>query len=193
MQARPPIVTVLGHVDHGKTTLIGAIRKVDMTSKEVGGITQSIGASMVTIKEGKRITFIDTPGHALFTKMRSRGAKACDIAILVVDASDGVKPQTLEALQLIKEARIPFIVAITKIDLPAANVEGILSQLEKEDVLFEGRGGNTPYLEISAKTGQGISELLEMISLVSEVSEIKGDSKSQLLAVVIETSKEKEA
>ena len=173
------------------TTLLDAIRKTNVAGKEAGGITQGIGASVVTTKEGKKITFIDTPGHALFTKMRSRGAKACDIAILVVDASDGVKPQTLEALQLIKEAKTPFIVAVTKIDLPAADVEGVLTQLEKEEILFEGRGGNTPYLGISAKTGFGITELLEMVTLVSEVSEIKGDSKSQLLAVVIETSKEK--
>jgi len=173
------------------TTLLDKIRTTNVAGKEAGGITQGIGASVVTTKEGKKITFIDTPGHALFTKMRSRGAKACDIAILVVDASDGVKPQTLEALQLIKEAKIPFIVAITKTDLPAADVEGVLSQLEKEEILFEGRGGNTPYLRISAKTGFGITELLEMITLVSEVSEIKGDAKSPLLAVVIETSKEK--
>ena len=191
MQIRPPIVTVLGHVDHGKTTLLDKIRTTNVAGKEAGGITQGIGASVVTTKEGKKITFIDTPGHAAFSKMRSRGASACDIAILVVDASDGVKPQTLEALQLIKEAGMPFIVAITKIDLPAADIEGVLSQLEKEGVLFEGRGGNTPYLGISAKTGEGITELLEMVALVSEVSEIKGDAKSPLLAVVIETSKEK--
>ncbi len=188
---RPPIVTVLGHVDHGKTSLLDRIRTTNEAGKEAGGITQGIGASVVTTKEGKKITFIDTPGHALFTKMRSRGAKACDIAILVIDASDGVKPQTLEALQLIKEAKIPFIVAVTKTDLPAADVEGVLAQLEKEEILFEGRGGNTPYLGISAKTGQGITELLEMVTLVSEVSEIRGDSESPLLAVVIETSKEK--
>lgn len=173
------------------TTLLDKIRTTNVAGKEAGGITQGIGASVVTTKEGKKITFIDTPGHAAFSKMRSRGASACDIAILVVDSSDGVKPQTLEALQSIKETGIPFIVAITKIDLPAADIEGVLSQLEKEEVLFEGRGGNTPYLGISAKTGQGITELLEMITLVSEVSEIKGDSKSPLLAVVIETSKEK--
>jgi len=191
MQIRPPIVTVLGHVDHGKTTLLDAIRKTNVAGKEAGGITQGIGASVVVTKEAKKITFIDTPGHAAFSKMRSRGALACDIAILVVDASDGVKPQTLEALQLIKEAGMPFIVAITKIDLPAADVEIVLGQLEKQGILFEGRGGNTPYHGISAKTGKGIAELLEMITLVSEVSEIKGDIKSPLMAVVIETSKEK--
>lgn len=191
LQTRLPIVTVLGHVDHGKTTLLDNIRTTNVAGKEAGGITQGIGASVVTTKEGKKITFIDTPGHAAFSKMRSRGASACDIAILVVDASDGVKPQTLEALQLIKEAGMPFIVAITKIDLPAADVEVVLGQLEKQGILFEGRGGNTPYLGISAKTGKGIPELLEIISLVSEVSEIKGDAKSSLMAVVIETSKEK--
>ena len=188
---RLPIVTVLGHVDHGKTTLLDKIRTTNIAGKEAGGITQGIGASVVTTKEGKKITFIDTPGHAAFSKMRSRGASACDMAILVVDASDGVKPQTLEALQLIKDAGIPFIVAITKIDLPAADVEVVLGQLEKQGILFEGRGGNTPYLGISAKTGKGVQELLEMVSLVSEVSEIKADPKSPLLAVVIETSKEK--
>jgi len=191
LQVRSPIVTVLGHVDHGKTTLLDKIRTTNVAGKEAGGITQGIGASVVTTKEGKKITFIDTPGHAAFSQMRSRGVSACDIAILVVDASDGVKPQTWEALQLIKEAGIPFVVAITKIDLPAADVEVVLGQLEKEEILFEGRGGNTPYLGISAKTGKGITELLEIIILVSEVTEIKTDSKSALLAVVIETSKEK--
>ncbi len=189
--SRPPIVTVLGHVDHGKTTLLDAIRKTNVASREAGGITQGIGASVVTTKEGKKLTFIDTPGHAAFSKMRSRGASACDIAILVVDASDGVKPQTLEALGLIKEAGMPFIVAVTKIDLPAADIEIVLGQLEKEGLLFEGRGGNTPYLGISAKNGQGIIELLETISILSEVSEIKSNPVSPLLAVVIETSKEK--
>jgi translation initiation factor IF-2 len=188
---RPPIVTVLGHVDHGKTTLLDAIRKTDIASKEAGGITQGIGASVVTIKEGKVITFIDTPGHAAFSKMRSRGSKVCDIAVLVVDASDGVKPQTLEALQLIKEASIPYIVAITKVDLPAADVEGALKQLANERVLFEGRGGDTPFVEVSAKIGQGIAELLETICLVWEVAGIKADPKAPVEAVVIETSKEK--
>ena len=173
------------------TTLLDKIRTTNVAAKEAGGITQGIGASVIRTKEGKKITFIDTPGHAAFSKMRSRGASACDIAILVVDASDGVKPQTLEALQLIKEAGMPFIVAITKIDLPAADIEVVLGQLKKEGILFEGRGGNTPYLGISAKTGKGITELLEIITLVSEVSEIKGDAISPLLAVVIETSKEK--
>lgn len=191
LKVRPPIVTVLGHVDHGKTSLLDFLRKTNVTAKEAGGITQGIGASVIVTKEGKKISFIDTPGHAAFSKMRSRGTSACDIAILVVDASDGVKPQTKEALQLIKEAEIPFIVTISKIDLPAADVENVLGQLEKEGVLFEKRGGNTPYMAISVKTGQGIGELLEIITLVSEVSEIKADLNSSLKAVVIETSKEK--
>lgn len=129
---QPPIVCVLGHVDHGKTTLLDSIRKTKIASKEAGGITQAIGASVVTTKEGKNITFIDTPGHAAFTKMRSRGANVADIVVLVVSADDGVKPQTQESLQLIKEAKIPFVVAITKIDLPSADVEGTKRQLEKK-------------------------------------------------------------
>ena len=190
-QSRPPFVTVLGHVDHGKTSLLDAVRKTNIAGKEVGGITQGIGASVVVTKSGKKITFVDTPGHAAFAKMRSRGAAVADIALLVVDASDGVKPQTEESLQLIKEAKIPFIVVLTKIDLPAADVEGVLGELQKLGVLFEGRGGNTPKIEVSAKNGKGIEELLEMISLLSEVSGTSADSLASLEAVVIETSKTK--
>lgn len=187
---RPPIVCVLGHVDHGKTTLLDVIRKTNVASREAGGITQGIGASVVTTKDGEKITFIDTPGHAAFSNMRSRGAKVADIAILVVDASDGVKPQTTEAVQLIKSARIPFIVAITKIDLPAANIEGTKGQLEKEGILFEGRGGDTPVVPLCAKEGKGIEELLGTISLVSEMHEIKADPGAPLEGVIIEGSKE---
>ena len=133
---RPPIVTVLGHVDHGKTTLLDRVRKTKVATKEAGGITQSIGASVVTTKENKKITFIDTPGHVAFSSMRSRGAKVADIAILVVAADDGVKPQTKEALKHIIEAEIPYIVTITKIDLPAADINSVLGQLEKIGVLF---------------------------------------------------------
>jgi len=186
---RPPIVTVLGHVDHGKTTLLDAIRKSNVASKEAGGITQSIGASTITTKEGKTITFIDTPGHAAFSKMRSRGAKVADLALLVVAADDGVKPQTIEALQLIKAANIPFIVVASKVDLPSASVETLYGQLEKEQVLFEGRGGATPLVQVSAKNGTGIEEILEMISLVADLEEIKADPKVILEAVVIETTK----
>lgn len=187
---RQPIVTVLGHVDHGKTTLLDVIRKTSVAQKEMGGITQSIGASTVATREGKRITFIDTPGHAAFAKMRSRGAKLADIAILVVAADGGVKPQTIEAIEYIKKAEIPFIVAITKIDISSALIENVKGQIEKEGVLFEGRGGNIPLVLLSAKENKGINELLEMIILVSEVNEIKADEKADLEAVVIETNKD---
>ncbi|MFH1863963.1 MAG: GTP-binding protein, partial [bacterium] len=138
---RPPIVAVLGHVDHGKTTLLDVIRKTNVASHEAGGITQGTGASMITLKDGKRITFIDTPGHAAFSAMRSRGARVADIAILVVAADDGVKPQTKEALEMIRNAGVPFVVALTKTDLPSADIESAKGQLEKEGILFEGRGG----------------------------------------------------
>ncbi|MGD0523351.1 MAG: translation initiation factor IF-2 [Candidatus Microgenomates bacterium] len=188
ISARPPIVTILGHVDHGKTTLLDAVRKTRVAQKEAGGITQAIGASQVVTKEGKRITFIDTPGHAAFKEMRSRGAKVADIAILVVAADDGVQPQTKEALAFIKEAQIPFIVAVTKVDLATANVESTLGQLEKEDVFFEKRGGEVPWVAVSARTGLGIDELMNLISLIAEVNEINGNPEDELEAVVIETS-----
>lgn len=188
---RQPIVTILGHVDHGKTTLLDAIRKTSFAKREAGGITQSIGASEVQTKEGKRITFIDTPGHAAFSKMRSQGAKVADIAVLVVAADDGVKPQTKEALTHILEAGIPYLVAVTKIDLPSASLETVKGQLEKEGVLFEGRGGDVPLVGVSGKTGEGVDELLEVINLMAEVNEIKADEKGSLEAVVIETSKDR--
>lgn len=188
---RPPIVTVLGHVDHGKTTLLDTIRETNLAAKEKGGITQSIGASLVITPEGKGITFIDTPGHAAFSQMRSQGAKSADIAILVVASDDGVKPQTKEALGYIKEAQIPFIVAFSKIDLPQANIEKAKSQLESIGVSFEGHGGDVPQVSLSSKSKKGIKELLEMIILVSEVKGIAGDAKGALQGVVIETSKDK--
>lgn len=190
-QTRPPIVVVLGHVDHGKTTLLDAIRKTNVASREAGGITQSIGASQVTTKEGKKITFIDTPGHAAFTKMRFRGANLADIAVLVVGADDGIKPQTKEALQLIRESNVPFVVALTKTDLGSADVDAVKGQLEKEGVAFEARGGDVPVVALSGKTGKGVDDLLETISLVSEVHEIKGSPGGQLEAVVLETSKDR--
>jgi translation initiation factor IF-2 len=190
-QLRAPIITVLGHVDHGKTTLLDAIRNTSVARKEAGGITQKIGASVVSTKKGNRITFIDTPGHAAFSKMRSRGAKVADIAILVVAANDGVKPQTIEALEYIKEARVPFIVTASKIDLPSVSVENLKKQLEKKGVQFEGSGGDVPLVSVSGKTGKGIEDLLEVILLVSEVNGIKGDRQGNLEAVVIETDKDK--
>ncbi len=188
---RPPIVAVLGHVDHGKTTLLDAIRHSNIATREAGGITQSIGASVVTTKSEKKITFIDTPGHAAFSAMRGRGANVADIALLVVGADDGVKPQTKEALALIKEAKIPFIVVATKMDLPSAEVETVYSQLEKEGVLFEGRGGDTPLTPVSAKKSEGIDKLLEMISLLAEMNEVKGTVSDSLSAIVIETGRSK--
>ena len=187
---RQPIVTVLGHVDLGKTTLLDVIRKTSVAQKETGGITQGIGASTITTKEGKNITFIDTPGHAAFAQMRSRGAKLADIAILVVAADDGVKPQTKEAIEYIKKAKIPFIVAITKTDITSASIESVKGQIETEGVLLEGRGGDVPLVLLSSKENKGIIELLEMIILVSEINEIKADENASLDAVVIETSKD---
>ncbi|QQG41978.1 MAG: GTP-binding protein [Candidatus Woesebacteria bacterium] len=190
-QTRPPVVVVLGHVDHGKTTLLDAVRKTNIAGGEAGGITQAIGASVVTTNDGKKITFIDTPGHAAFTKMRGRGAKIADIAVLVVAQDDGVAPQTKEAIQIIRDAKIPFLVAGTKADVAGVNVELIKGQLEKEQVFFEGRGGDTPFVSISAKTGTGVDDLIEMIILMSEVIDLKGDPAADLEGVVIESNKEK--
>lgn len=187
---RPPIVVVLGHVDHGKTTLLDAIRKTNIATREAGGITQSIGASVIKTQDGKTITFIDTPGHAAFSKMRSRGAEVADIAVLVVSGNDGVMPQTSEALDYIKNSKIPFIVAVTKIDLPSASAKKVREQLEKEGVKFEGKGGDAISVEVSAKKGKGLENLLEMISLLAEVLEIKSSPKGALEAVVIETGKD---
>jgi translation initiation factor IF-2 len=190
-QTRPPIVVVLGHVDHGKTSLLDAIRKTNVTAKEAGGITQSIGASVVATKDGGRITFIDTPGHAAFGKMRSRGAKVADIAILVVAQDDGVQPQTKEALEIIKAAKLPYVVAGTKSDIAGVNAEALKGQLEKEEVFFEGRGGQVPFLSVSAKNNIGLTELMDMLVLMSEVAELKNDPAGGLEGVVIESGKDK--
>ena len=190
IQKRQPIVTILGHVDHGKTTLLDNLRETKVADREAGGITQSIGASIVETSSGQKITFIDTPGHAAFSGMRSRGAKVCDIAVLVVAADDGVKPQTKEAITFIREAKIPFIVALTKTDLPGANVQNALSTLEQEGIYFEGRGGDTSYVEVSAKKNIGIDKLLELIILVADITDILADPDGDLEAVVIETGKD---
>jgi translation initiation factor IF-2 len=191
MQNRQPIVVVLGHVDHGKTTLLDAIRKTSVAAKEAGGITQAIGASVIETKDGKKITFIDTPGHAAFGKMRGRGAKLADIAILVVAQDDGVQPQTKEAIQIIREAKIPFVVVGTKSDVAGVNAEALKGQLEKEQIFFEGRGGDVPFLSVSARNNTGISELLDTLILMAEVADLKGDPKADLEAVVIESNMEK--
>lgn len=189
---RPPIITIMGHIDHGKSTLLDYIRKSNVVAQEAGGITQHLSAYEVThtTKEGKtnRITFLDTPGHEAFSNMRSRGASAADIAVLVVSAEDGVKQQTLEALQSIKNAGIPFIVAITKIDKPNANIERVKQDLAEHEIYIEGYGGDIPCIPISAKSGVGVPELLDMMLLVAELAELKGDANKPALGVVIESS-----
>ncbi|MFA6552411.1 MAG: translation initiation factor IF-2 [Candidatus Paceibacterota bacterium] len=195
LSPRPPIVTVMGHIDHGKSSLLDYIRKTNIVEKEAGGITQHIAAYEVVHKdkEGKerKITFLDTPGHEAFSAMRSRGGKAADISILVVSAEDGVKPQTVEALKSIKDANIPFIVAITKIDKPGANVERAKSSLMENEVYLEGFGGTVPSVSISSKTGEGIPDLLEMIFLVADLEDIKGSPEKEAEGVVIETNMDK--
>jgi len=187
---RPPIVTVLGHVDHGKTSLLDTLRQTNVQVREAGGITQSIGASILNTKEGP-ITFVDTPGHAAFSQMRARGTKVADIALLVVAADDGVMPQTKEALTYIRDSGSPMIVVLTKIDLPAANIERAQAQLEEEGILFEGRGGSTPLVKTSTKTKEGMDELLELIQLVAQVEGVSNDPDGEVEAVVIETNKDK--
>lgn len=188
--SRPPIVAVLGHVDAGKTTLIDFIRRTNTASREVGRITQSIGAWQAKTKDGKTITFIDTPGHEAFNKMRLHGAKVADIGILVIAADDGIMPQTKESIKLLQETKTPFIVTITKIDLDHTNTEIVKSQLAQEGVLLEGQGGDTIAVEVSSITGKGIDELLEMISLLAEMHEITGDPKGNLETIVIETERD---
>jgi len=187
---RPPIVTVLGHVDHGKTTLLDSLRKSNVASREAGGITQSIGASTIETKDGK-ITFIDTPGHAIFSDMRSRGAQIADLAILVVASDDGPMPQTREALNYIRESNTDFLVAFTKMDLPNANFEKAQSQMEELGVMFEGRGGNTPFVKVAAKKGEGLDELLELIILTAQLKDIQADPDGDLDAIIVETNKDK--
>lgn len=192
----PPVVSVLGHVDHGKTTLLDAIRKSSVALREHGGITQKIGASsvVITTDSGKRaITFVDTPGHGAFSNMRARGARVADVGILVVAANDGVMPQTRESIQMLKKAGIPFIVAFTKADLPEAQVEKVKQQLLKEEVIVDSLGGEVPSIEVSAKSGKNIKELLDLIVLVFDMTYTeekmsgKVGSDKPLEAVVIES------
>jgi translation initiation factor IF-2 len=183
---RPPIVVVLGHIDHGKTSLLTAIKDFKILEKETRGITQHIGAYQIE-HQGKKITFIDTPGHEAFSQMRSRGAKVADIAILVIDAAEGVKSQTKEAISHIKKAGIPVIIALNKIDKPEANPEKAKRELSQEGLLVESLGGKVPSLEISAKTKRGIPELLELILLVAEMEELKADSQKPGEGLVIES------
>jgi translation initiation factor IF-2 len=185
-QPRPPVVAVLGHIDHGKTTLLDTIRKSHVAQGETGGITQSIGAYQAEV-DGRLITFIDTPGHKAFTSMRARGAQVTDIAVLVVAADDGVMAQTLEALDHIKAAGVPMIVAINKIDKPGANPERVKQELAQLGYTPEDWGGDTIVVPISALTGQGVQDLLEMILLVADMEDIRGDPEGELDATVIES------
>jgi translation initiation factor IF-2 len=188
--SRPPIVTIMGHVDHGKTSLLDYIRKSHVQAKEAGGITQHIGAYQVVFRDSL-ITFIDTPGHAAFNKMRSQGAKVTDIVVLVIAATESVKPQTVESLNHIKNAGVPFIVALNKMDLPTADPLLVKSELAKYDCLVEEFGGQTPVVEVSAKTGKGVPELLEMIQLMYELNPSPLVEDGVIEAVIIESSMNK--
>ena len=190
LQKRPPVITVMGHVDHGKTSLLDYIRKTSVTSGEAGGITQHIGAYTISVK-GETITFIDTPGHAAFTAMRKRGANLTDIAILVVAADDGVMPQTIEAIKHIKEAKVPMIVAINKIDVPTANIDKIKQQLTEYEVIPEEWGGDAIMIPISAKTGENIDKLLEMILFVSEYQNLRANPKADASGSIVEAKLDK--
>ena len=187
---RPPVVAILGHVDHGKTSLLDYIRKTRVAEKEFGGITQHIGAYQIEHAD-RQITFIDTPGHEAFSAMRARGGQVSDIAVLVVAADDGVMPQTRESIAHIKAAGVPFLVAINKIDLPGVSIERVKKQLAEADVLVEGYGGDVVIVPVSAKTGQGVDELLEMINLLADLHELKENKSALLLGVVIEAKLDK--
>ncbi|MBZ9578034.1 GTP-binding protein [Patescibacteria group bacterium] len=184
--SRPPVVVVLGHVDHGKSSILEKIKDLKITEKESGGITQHIGAYEVE-HQGKKITFIDTPGHEAFSAMRSRGAKVADIAILVIAAEEGIKPQTKEAISHIKKAGIPMIVAINKMDKPGADPEKVKRELSVQDISVESMGGKIPSVEISAETGKGIPELLELILLVAEMEGFKADVSKPAEGVIVES------
>ena len=190
LEPRPPVVTILGHVDHGKTTLLDAIRHTDVAGGEVGGITQHIGAYQV-MSQGKKIVFLDTPGHEAFTAMRARGAQVTDIAILVVAADDGVMPQTIEAIHHAKSAGVPIIVAINKIDKPGANPEHVKQELAEQELIPEDWGGDTIMVPVSAKKKMGINDLLEMVLLVAEVKELKANPNREARGVIIEAQLDK--
>jgi len=192
---RPPVVVIMGHVDHGKTTLLDTIRKTNVTDQEFGGITQHIGAYQVEVESGtgadgkpvmKKITFLDTPGHEAFTAMRARGAQVTDIAVLVVAADDGIMPQTIEAINHAKSAKVRIIVAVNKVDLEDANPQRVLTQLMENDLVPEDFGGQTVTVKLSAKTGEGVRELLDYILLEAEVAELTADPMAPATGTIIE-------
>ena len=181
LEKRPPVVGIFGHIDHGKSTLLDYIRKTNVVEKEAGGITQHISAY-----EAVGITFLDTPGHEAFSNIRTRGASVADVAVLVVSAEDGVKPQTLEVYKYIKESSLPFIVAITKIDKPNADVERVKQTLAENEIYLEGYGGNVAFVPVSGKTGQGIEDLLELVKLTADLNDLKADREAMGEGVIIE-------
>lgn len=188
LQTRPPVITIMGHVDHGKTTLLDYIRKTKVTAGEAGGITQHTGAYSIEF-QGKPLTFIDTPGHAAFNKMRERGARVTDLIVLVVAANDGVKPQTIESIRHIKNSGVPYIVAINKMDLPNVDPNIVKSGLAEHEVIVNDYGGTIETVEISALNGTGVDQLLETLLLMAELEDLKADPEAPLKAVVIESSK----
>src|ERR687886_1296410 len=183
---RPPVVTIMGHVDHGKTKLLDAIRSANVAEGEAGGITQHIGAYQVEL-QGRKITFLDTPGHEAFTQMRARGAQVTDIAVLVVAADDGVMPQTLEALSHARAAGVPIVVAINKIDRPAANPDRVKQQLAEHNLISEDYGGDVPMVEVSARERLGIDDLLEVLLLVADLQELKANPHKPAVGVILES------
>ncbi len=195
LKSRPPIVVVMGHVDHGKTTLLDYIRKTNVAAKEAGGITQATGAYEILHPstgsgQARKITFIDTPGHEAFSSMRSRGAEVADLAILVVAADEGVKPQTKEAVAILQDAKIPFIVAITKIDKSGADISKVKNELTAAGVLLEGFGGNVSYHGVSSKTGEGVSDLLDLILLAADLENLTFDTQVPVSGYVLEVKRD---
>ena len=195
LSPRPPVVVIMGHIDHGKSTLLGYIKKINITDKEAGGITQHLGAYEVAhhgeAGKAQTITFLDTPGHEAFSGIRSRGVQVADIAILVVSAEDGVKKQTLEALKCITESNTPYIVAMTKIDKPGANIERTKQALAENEIYIEGYGGTVPAVPVSAITGEGIPALLDMIVLMAELEGLTADASAETHGVVLEATLDK--
>jgi translation initiation factor IF-2 len=189
LQARPPIITIMGHVDHGKTSLLDYIRKANVVSGEAGGITQHIGAYQIELN-GKKMTFIDTPGHAAFSKMRERGARVTDIVVLVVAVNDGVKPQTIESIRHIKQSNVSVVVAINKSDLKDVYPDMVKAQLAEQGILVNGFGGSIDAIPVSAKTGMGVDQLLDTIQVMAELQELKADPDAPLEAAVIESTKD---